>query len=105
MGDNIIQVTDGDFEAMVLGSDRPVLETLARGARGEAVLDIQTRLGSLGYPIDPSEHAWFGEATERAVRRFQERRHIIVNGLVDEHTWGELVEAGYSVGDRILYLR
>ncbi|TMK85767.1 MAG: N-acetylmuramoyl-L-alanine amidase [Actinobacteria bacterium] len=82
-----------------------VMETLARGARGEAVLDIQTRLGSLGYPIDPSEHAWFGEATERAVRRFQERRHLIVNGVVDEHTWGELVEAGYSVGDRILYLR
>ncbi|TMK85768.1 MAG: thioredoxin [Actinobacteria bacterium] len=25
MSDNIIQVTDGDFETMVLGSDRPVL--------------------------------------------------------------------------------
>src|SRR5256712_518697 len=81
------------------------MQTLARGTRGGAVLDIQARLGSLGYPIDPNEHGVFGATTEGAVRGFQERRHLIVDGVVDEHTWAELVEAGYSLGDRVLYLR
>jgi N-acetylmuramoyl-L-alanine amidase len=81
------------------------MKTLGPGSRGEAVLDIQGRLASLGHPVDPSEHGVFGPATERAVRQFQERRHLIVDGMVDEHTWGELVEAGYATGDRVLYLR
>jgi N-acetylmuramoyl-L-alanine amidase len=81
------------------------MQTLAPGARGDAVLDIQARLASLGHPVDPSEHGVFGPTTERAVRQFQERRHLIVDGMVDEHTWGELVEAGYAPGDRVLYLR
>jgi N-acetylmuramoyl-L-alanine amidase len=82
-----------------------LMQTLGRGARGEAVLDIQVRLSALGYVIDPSEHGLFGVSTERAVRQFQERRHLIVDGTVDEHTWAELVEAGYALGDRVIYLR
>jgi N-acetylmuramoyl-L-alanine amidase len=81
------------------------MHTLGRGTRGEAVLDIQARLAMLGYAIDPREHGLFGTTTERAVRQFQERRHLIVDGTVDDHTWGQLVEAGYAVGDRVLYLR
>jgi N-acetylmuramoyl-L-alanine amidase len=81
------------------------MQTLARGHRGGAVLDIQARLGSLGYAIDPNEHGVFGPSTEGAVRSFQDQRHLIVDGVVDEHTWAELVEAGYSLGDRVLYLR
>lgn len=82
-----------------------LMQTLSRGDRGGAVLDIQARLGSLGYPIDPNEHGAFGPTTEAAVRTFQERRHLPVDGNVDEHSWAELVEAGYSIGDRVLYLR
>jgi N-acetylmuramoyl-L-alanine amidase len=81
------------------------MQTLGIGTRGEAVLDIQVRLSSLGYAVDASEHGVFGPATERAVRQFQERRHLIVDGVVDENTWGELVEAGYALGDRVTYLR
>ena len=78
---------------------------LALGDRGDAVRDVQARLTALGYPIDPSEHGQFGESTKRAVQEFQQRRHLLVDGVVGESTWGELVEAGYSVGDRLLYLR
>jgi N-acetylmuramoyl-L-alanine amidase len=81
------------------------MHTLGPGIRGEAVLDIQARLSTLGHPIDPAEHGTYGPSTELAVRRFQERRHLIVDGKVDEHTWGELVEAGYVLGDRVVYLR
>lgn len=78
---------------------------LGRGAHGEPVLDIQARLGSLGYRIDPEEHGTFGGTTERAVREFQQRRQLLVDGLVGRDTWDELVEAGFTLGDRILYLR
>ncbi|HEX2089643.1 MAG TPA: N-acetylmuramoyl-L-alanine amidase [Actinomycetota bacterium] len=78
---------------------------LTLGARGDAVLDVQRRLTSLGYHIDPSEHGEFGPTTRRAVQEFQQRRHLLVDGVIGEDTWAELVEAGYSLGDRLLYLR
>ncbi|MGH2682063.1 MAG: N-acetylmuramoyl-L-alanine amidase [Actinomycetota bacterium] len=81
------------------------MDTLTRGARGGSVLDVQTRLGSLGYRVDPTEHGFFGPSTERAVREFQQRRRLMVDGVVGAETWDELVEAGYSLGDRVLYLR
>jgi N-acetylmuramoyl-L-alanine amidase len=81
------------------------MDRLVRGARGGSVLDVQARLGSLGYRIDPGEHGVFGPATEAAVREFQQRRQLLVDGAVGPETWDELVEAGYAFGDRILYLR
>lgn len=82
-----------------------MMQTLSRGARGQAVRDIQARLAALGYHIDPREHGEFGATTERGVREFQQRRRLMVDGKVGDDTWDELVEAGYSLGDRVLYLR
>ena len=81
------------------------MKTLSRGDRGEAVLDVQARLVGLGYRIDPSEHGEFGATTEAALREFQQRRQLLVDGRLGRHTWAELVEAGFSLGDRLLYLR
>jgi N-acetylmuramoyl-L-alanine amidase len=81
------------------------VRTLKRGARGAAVRDIQSRLGAMGLRIDHRELGAFGPDTERAVREFQQRRQLLVDGMVGDHTWQELVEAGYSLGDRVLYLR
>jgi N-acetylmuramoyl-L-alanine amidase len=81
------------------------VDTMSRGARGDAVRDVQGRLASLGYHLDPSEHGWLGPSTEEAIRAFQQRRQLLVDGVLGEETWQELVEAGYAVGDRILYLR
>jgi N-acetylmuramoyl-L-alanine amidase len=81
------------------------MKTLTLGDRGEAVLDIQARLGFLGYRIEPKEHGEFGASTEQAVREFQQRRQLLVDGEVGDLTWQELVEASYALGDRILYLR
>lgn len=81
------------------------MQTLSRGARGEAVRDIQARLAGLGYRIDAREHGEFGVTTEQGVREFQQRRRLMVDGKVGDDTWNELVEAGFSLGDRVLYLR
>jgi N-acetylmuramoyl-L-alanine amidase len=82
-----------------------LMDSLTRGMHGDAVLDIQARLVALGYHIDGGEHGEFGLTTERAVREFQQRRQLLVDGRVGGATWEELVEAGYSLGDRLLYLR
>lgn len=78
---------------------------LRRGARGEAVRDLQHRLVGAGHDPAPDEPGEFGHGTERAVRAFQEQRRLRVDGIVGVETWSALVESGYSLGDRLLYRR
>ena len=65
---------------------------------------MQRRLSSLGIDVSADELGVFGEATKAAVRVFQERRGLHVDGVCGHDTWHELVEAGYRLGDRFLYL-
>jgi N-acetylmuramoyl-L-alanine amidase len=78
---------------------------LRRGGRGEAVRDLQARLAGAGHQISADESGEFGAATEHAVRAFQEERGLRVDGIVGPETWSSLVESGYELGDRLLYLR
>ncbi|MGH9178849.1 MAG: peptidoglycan-binding protein [Acidimicrobiales bacterium] len=75
------------------------------GDRGEAVRDLQHRLAAAGHPTDGDEPGCFGEATEAAVRAFQHKRGLRADGACGEQTWSALVEAGWHLGDRLLYLR
>ena len=72
---------------------------------GEAVRDLQRRLLHAGIDCGADPAGVFGPATEVAVRRFQDRRALPVDGQCGPITWGALVEAGYRLGDRLLYLR
>jgi N-acetylmuramoyl-L-alanine amidase len=83
------------------------VQTIGPGHRGQDVRDVQSRLLALGFPIDAreiQEHV-FGETTEAAVRGLQQERGLLVDGLVGTDSWRELVEAGYALGDRVLYHR
>lgn len=75
-----------------------------RGDSGEPVRDIQDRLTALGFELDDAPGT-FGDATEKAVRRFQEQRALGVDGLVGRETWNSLVDASHRFGDRQLYHR
>lgn len=75
------------------------------GSRGEAVLDLQLRLGALGHRYDPDDPGEFGDGTDAAVRAFQHDRGLRVDGVVGRHTWSSLVESGFTLGDRLLYFR
>ncbi len=81
-------------------SSLPLLE----GDHGEAVADLQHRLGELGFAPDDAPGD-FGPATAVALRTFQARRGLPVDGTCDRHTWAAIVEAGYRIGDRLLYRR
>lgn len=78
---------------------------LRTGIRGEAVRDLQQRLASLGRDTQPDPLGSFGAGTEAAVRTFQDERRLRVDGVVGRETWSALVESGYRLGDRLLYLR
>ena len=73
------------------------------GDYSQEVADVQARLRELGFDID-DKPATFGDSTRRAVMAFQQRRGILSDGIVGTNTWGELVEAGWRIGDRVLYV-
>lgn len=75
---------------------------LRRGADGDAVRDVQQRLLAAGAPVRPTGR--YDDATEGAVRAFQEQRGLRVDGICGPETWGALIESGYALGDRLLYL-
>lgn len=82
------------------------MEMMRRGQRSVAVADLQVRLSRLGFEIVAGEAGGsFGASTEEAVHTFQQRRGLVVDGVVGEATWRELVESSWSLGDRILRLR
>jgi N-acetylmuramoyl-L-alanine amidase len=82
------------------------MNLIRTGERGEAVRDVQHRLLAAGIRIEPEELVgFFGPSTEDAVTEFQRRRGLPPDGIVGPDTWAQLVEAGYRIGDRTLYLR
>jgi N-acetylmuramoyl-L-alanine amidase len=85
------------------GSETALKLFITTGDRSGMVGDVQARLRLLGLDID-DDPGHFGAGTDGAVRIFQQRRHILVDGIVGPHTWQELVEAGWRLGDRPLYL-
>jgi N-acetylmuramoyl-L-alanine amidase len=87
------------------------MQILRVGDRGPAVADVQVALRIVGLlppvtgPADVDstlEGAEFDEATELAVRHFQQVRGLSVDGRVGEETYRALNEARWSLGDRLL---
>jgi N-acetylmuramoyl-L-alanine amidase len=77
---------------------------LRPGASGESVHDLQRRLLAAGFGA-ADEPGRYGSPTDTAVRSFQESRGLRVDGICGPQTWSALVEAGWRLGDRLLYLR
>ena len=76
-----------------------------QGDRGEPVRDVQDRLIALDQSVRPDENGVFGEGTFAAVSQFQAARGLPVDGIVGPETWRAIVDAGYGLGDRLLYRR
>ena len=77
---------------------------IREGEHSLEVADVQARLRALGYKID-DDAGHFGPSTTAAIRTFQQERGILVDGIVGPHTWSQIVEASWVLGDRDLYLK
>ena len=75
------------------------------GDQGEAVRDIQGRLTGLGHDTGGDPVAHYGRVTVEAVEAFQLARGLPQDGIVGPETWRTLVDAGFGLGDRMLYHR
>jgi hypothetical protein len=79
---------------------------IREGDRGPAVEDVQRRLLLLGADLGASgvDGVFLG-ATLAAVTVFQHLHRLDEDGLVGPQTWAALVDATFTLGDRLLYLR
>lgn len=77
-------------------------DLIRAGDVSPAVRDVQRRLAGLVDPDLPVDGV-FGPETIESVRRFQRDRGLAADGVVGPETWRTLVEAGYSLGDRLLW--
>jgi N-acetylmuramoyl-L-alanine amidase len=75
---------------------------LRRGDRGRAVRDLRARLAAAGLVVPAGDV--YDETLEARVREFQELRRLRVDGICGPETWGALIESGFGLGDRLLYL-
>jgi peptidoglycan hydrolase-like protein with peptidoglycan-binding domain len=68
---------------------------LRKGSNDPAVRNLQEALRALGHYSGPID-GMFGEATESAVKAFQQEREITVDGIVGKITWLNIDEADQS---------
>ena len=65
--------------------------TLRMGSSGEDVRALQTALQTLGFLNDAADGK-FGAKTREAVRKFQKKSGLAVDGIVGAATWAALPE-------------
>jgi N-acetylmuramoyl-L-alanine amidase len=80
------------------------MQPIRLGAEGAAVADVRRVLAGLGLlaNLNPSTERTFDAAAELAVRHFQQRRGLSVDGIVGPETFAALNAARWRLGDRVL---
>lgn len=83
------------------------MQPVRRGDAGPAVAEIRSMLATIGL-LDNTAGPYaersssFDEDTELAVRHFQQRRGLSVDGVVGRETYAALNSAHWKLGDRVL---
>ena len=69
-------------------------DNLSRGARNDAVKQLQQYLKDAGYDLgNAGVDGIFGPMTEAALKEFQESAGLVVDGIYNEDTHNSLMEA------------
>ena len=63
---------------------------LKRGSKGRRVVKLERRLKFLGFGKGMKIDRTFGPETVKAVKAFQKKRGLTVDGIVGAHTWKQL---------------
>ncbi len=74
------------------------------GSSGPDVADLQRRLRAAGYPV-AEVTSEYDASTRDAVLGFQAAVGLEPDGVCDANTWSALVEAGFTLGTRLVCLR
>lgn len=74
----------------------PVPSSLAKGARGAQVTQIQKYLYDIGYNIEID--GWFGNETEMLLKDYQTKNAMNPTGIADAVTTGALQEDANAIG-------
>ena len=72
--------------ALPADRDRPTLRLMDRGP---AVLELQHLLSAQGFELE--EDRIFGQVTLAAVRKFQDKKKLVADGIVGPKTWEALL--------------
>ena len=66
--------------------------TLRKGDSGGEVKDFQKLLISLGYDLGKAgADGKFGDKTEAAVKKFQKKNELVIDGIVGKKTWAKIL--------------
>ena len=63
--------------------------TIKYGSSGSAVKELQKKLNENGYNL--AVDGRFGSATRSAVKDYQKKQGLAVDGIVGKNTWGSLL--------------
>ena len=69
-------------------------KTISCGSSGDDVRKLQKRLNEEGYTL--AVDGQFGSKTQAAVRDYQKKKGLSVDGIVGKNTWGALNTAPKS---------
>ena len=67
------------------------MKTIRYKSRGTDVQQLEEILIAFGYNL-PYGNTYFGKDTDAAVRDFQAKNGLVVDGIVGPNTWGKLLE-------------
>ena len=62
------------------------MRTVKKGSKGTEVQQLQTMLNALGYDCGTADGI-FGTKTDVAVRAFQQKEGLLIDGIVGKQTW------------------
>jgi N-acetylmuramoyl-L-alanine amidase len=85
------------------------MQLIKRGSTGPAAAEVRSTLISLGFLseerhfVGDPETALFDTSCELALREFQQRKGLVVDGMVGPETWRALIAARWRLGDRVLH--
>lgn len=79
------------------------MRTIKAGAKSPEVYYLNELLAKLKYNVIVSDY--FGTATDKAIRDFQSKNNLVVDGVVGLKTWSSLLEKsknGFSSNNKLL---
>jgi len=82
------------------------MHSYRQGERGPAIVEIRAILAHLDLidaGVSGGADVEFDQATDVAVRTFQQSRGLNIDGKVGDETWRALDAARWTLGDRMLY--